>query len=485
MGGVNLVEPQDRRIVQGNEQVAVAELYQRRRNSRRSNGSNSLMKRKALYMTGGFLLIAFLLVGVLLLAYTWDRHLIVKGVTISGINVGNLTQVQAKKAIDEEIHRLQSQTVKLNADQKSSEVKLEDLGLSVTADLAIQEAYDISRKGSILNKVVTKMAAAKGANFNLSQKWDDQKLKDSLDKNLEGFNSPAIDASFEISNQNTMNIKSEQIGRVFDSEALISKIKEIDIYKPVQEIKVGYKDQLPNVTTAQLEDQKITGLLASYTTRFDPTQSERTENVRVATKALDKAIVKPGDTFSFNEIVGERTVESGYKDAYIIVDGKFVPGLGGGICQVSSTLYNAGLLANLSVVQRSNHDLAISYVPLGQDATVAYPDLDLKFNNNSDGYLLIRTMMSANTITIQLYGKVKPGQEVIITDTTESIIPVEEQRVLDPTLAHDVTSIRQQGKPGSIVKSVRTVKMNGQVVKSEPLKESRYLAVPKIVAVGP
>jgi len=266
---------------------------------------------------------------------------------------------------------------------------------------------------------------------------------------------------------------------------LLNKLTGMNIIKPVPEIKVEFKDQQPQLTAAQLEDQKITGLIASYTTRFDPSQSERTENVMVATKALDMAVVKPGDTFSFNKIVGERTVAGGYKDAYIIVDGKFVEGLGGGICQVSSTLYNAGLLADLSVVQRTNHDLAISYVPLGQDATVAYPDLDLKFNNNSGGYVLLRTKTSPNTVTIDLYGKVKPGQEVTITNSTESIIPVEEQRLVDETLAHGVSILKQQGHPGSIVKSVRTVKVNGKVVSSEPLQQSRYLSVPTIYSVGP
>lgn len=443
------------------------------------------MKKKAFYSIVGLLLITLVLSGTLLLFYTRDQHTIVKGVSISGVNVGNLSQDEAKASIDKEIERLINQTVKLNLEQQSLEVKLADLGLSVTSDLALLEAYEISRKGSLPNKVLTKMSAAKGINFNLSQKWDDQILKNSLDQNLEEFDNPAKDASFEISNQNTMNIIKEQAGTTFDSDALITQIKEIDIYKPASEIKVDFKEELPQLTAAELEDQKITGLLASYTTRFDPSQSERTENVRVATKALDMTVVKPGDTFSFNNIVGERTVAGGYKDAFIIVDGKFVPGLGGGICQVSSTLYNVGLLANLSVVQRSNHDLAISYVPLGQDATVAYPDLDLKFNNNSDGYLLLRAWTTSNAVTIQLYGKVKPGQEVVITNKTESIIPAQEQRWVDETLAHGVTVLKQQGHSGSLVSSVRTVKLNGKVISSEPLKQSRYLSVPTIYAVGP
>ena len=484
--GCGLEESQDHRVRQGIEGVAVTELYGKNRNSikRRGTRLNRLRKRRSFYITVGLLLITLVLVGTSSLIYTRDQHIIVEGVSISGINVGNLSQDQAKSTIDKEIHRLISQTVKLNVGKQSPEVTLEELGISITSDLALQEAYDISRKGSIRNKVVTKIEAAKGINFELGQKLDEQKLKDNLNRTLEPFSNPAKDASFEITNQNTMNIHSEHVGTTFDTEALILQIKGINIYKPDSEFKVEFKDQLPNLTAAQLEAQKITGLLASYTTRFDPTQTARTENVRIAAKAMDMAIVKPGDTLSFNKIVGERTVEGGYKDAYIILNGQFVPGLAGGICQVSSTLYNTGLLANLAVTQRSNHDLAISYVPLGQDATVAYPNLDLKFNNNSGGYLLVRTKTSSNSITIELYGKVKPGQEVVISNTTESIIPPEEQRLVDETLAHGVLLVKQQGQPGYIVKSARIVKVNGKVVSSEPLQRSVYKALPKIFAVG-
>ncbi|MDR3587547.1 MAG: VanW family protein [Desulfosporosinus sp.] len=478
-------ESQDHNVRRGRKEVVATKVYGENHEPIFTRTKfNRLIKKKSFYIPVGILFCTLVLAGTSLLIYTRDQHTIVEGVTISGINVGNLTQDQAKTIIDKETQRLMAQTVKLNVDQQSPEVKLEDLGLTVTDDLALQKAYDIDRKGSIINKLTTKLAAAKGVNFDLTQKWDEQKLKDSLNRTLAGFGSPATDASFKITDQNTMKIQSEHVGTTIDIEPLVSQIKEINIYKPISELKVGLKEQIPSLTAAQLENQKITGLLASYTTHFDPSQTARTENVRIAAKALDMAVVKPGDTLSFNQIVGERTIEGGYKDAYIIVDDQFVPGLAGGICQVSSTLYNTGLFANLAVTQRTNHDLAISYVPLGQDATVAYPDLDLKFNNNSGGYLLVRTSTSANTLTIDLYGKVKPGQEVTINNTTESIIPPEEKRLVDETLAHGVSILKQQGQPGSIVNSVRIVKVNGKVVSSEPLKKSIYKALPKIFAVG-
>ncbi|MDQ7095666.1 cell wall-binding repeat-containing protein [Desulfosporosinus sp. PR] len=145
--------------------------------------------------------------------------------------------------------------------------------------------------------------------------------------------------------------------------------------------------------------------IAQYSTQFDATLVNRTENLCLAAKALNGKLLAPGERFSFNKSVGERTAEAGYKEALIIEGNTFTPGLGGGVCQVSSTLYNAVVLAHLEVLERHPHTLPVGYVPSGQDATVAYPVLDFKFRNSTDSYLLIRSLIEGNTLTFQLYKK--------------------------------------------------------------------------------
>jgi len=482
-----LDDSKDQEVRERLKQTTVTEPYGEGNDSiKRSRKSFNNSKRRKYYSVAiGLIFIILFSIGTLAVIYTRDQQRILEGVTISGIDVGNLTQNEAKELIDKEANSILSQTLKLKVGQHSPEVKLEDLGIDVNVESALQEAYEIGRSGSIVEKVLAKSSARQGININLSQNIDENKLSETLKGTLEEFSDPATDATFQITTDNSMIIKKEHVGLIIDSESLIAKIKEINIYKLVSELDVELKEQVPLITAAQLEEQKITGLLSSYTTRFDPAQTARSENVKIAARAMDMAIIKPGDTLSFNKIVGERTVAGGYKDAYIIVNGEFVPGLAGGICQVSSTLYNTGLLANLAVTQRSNHDLAISYVPLGQDATVAYPDLDLKFNNNTGGYLLVRTRMNYNTITIELYGSVKPGQEVFIANTIESTIPSVEQRLVDETMAHGASVLKQQGQPGYNVKSTRTVKVNGVTKITEPLSKSHYVPLPKIFSVGP
>lgn len=470
----------DTNISKTNSDSNSAALIGKRKTSR-----NRRLKHKRLWLAAGILVIALIGVFTPLIYYTWDRQTFVPGIKIADIDVGNLTQAQAKADLDHKVSQLLNQKIVLKAaGQNSPEVTLQELGLTVSYDNVISEAYSLGRKGNIFQNFSDKRAAAKGVTFDFTFAWDDKKMSAGLDQVLAGYNKPAADASFTISPQNTMLIKPEETGAAYDSAALIAEIKALDIEKPASELKVAYQEVPPDLTAAQLGSQQITGLLASYTTYFNPAEEARSENVRLAAKALDMAVTKPGDILSFNNIVGERTVDGGYKDAYIIVNGEFVPGLAGGICQVSSTLYNTGLLANLEVAQRSNHDLAISYVPLGQDATVAYPNLDLKFKNTTGGYLLIRTTVTANSLTISLYGKVNPGQQVTISNTTESVIQPEVQTVVDNSLQPGQTYIKQQGQPGYIVKSVRTVTVNGKVVSSEALPKSVYLALPQIMAVA-
>ena len=143
--------------------------------------------------------------------------------------------------------------------------------------------------------------------------------------------------------------------------------------------------------------------MAEYSTNFNPRETNRTENLRLAAKAIDGKRLAPGEQFSFNETVGERTVARGYKEAMIIEGNSFTLGLGGGICQVSSTLYNAAALAKLEIVERHHHSLTVGYVPPGKDATVAWPVLDFKFRNNTQNALVIRTFVEGNTLTIKLF----------------------------------------------------------------------------------
>lgn len=451
-----------------------------------THGQKSWIKRhRSVLIVLSVLVILVASSGVALGVYTWDRGVMANGISISDVQVGNLSLAAARTKINAKAQSILDKKVKFSVDNNAVELSQAQLGLQLQTEAALTKAYAVGRQGNIAERALAIRDAGKGINYPLPIKWDDKKLIATLNKTFSTYNIAPVDASFTINmSNNTMDIKPDRTGRSADISSLAAQVKQLDIFNPGQ-LQVKLNQANPKVTTAQLESQKITGLIASYTTEFNASEVNRSVNVRVAAQAFDDKVVKPGETFSFNNTTGERTAAKGYKNAIIIENGEFVPGLAGGVCQVSSTLYNALLMADLPITERANHSLEISYVPMGQDATVAYPVLDLKFKNDTGAYILIRSKVTNNTLTFYLYGKVNSGQQVDITTHLDSTVPPKQQRVVDNSLPHGAVVVRQAGQPGYVVTTYRTVKENGQIVKTEDLGKSVYEASPEIVAVGP
>jgi vancomycin resistance protein YoaR len=318
--------------------------------------------------------------------------------------LGQLRIEEAHAKLEENKKEILDRLVHFTTAGKTVSISMGELGLTYTYDEALQQAYFIGRKGIIFERAYRKFKASWGISIDPHYQWNDLSLKDALNKHIVPLNIPVENARFTITQDNTMAIVPEKLGKQVDIDSLIASVQKLPLQQS-EAIPIPFKDISPTITKTELENLKMTGLLSSYTTRFDPNQKGRTENIRLAGKTIDCTVLKPEEEFSFNQTVGPRTVEAGYKIAIIIEGDEFVPGLGGGVCQVSSTLYNAVRLANLTVSERSRHSIAITYVPPGQDATVAYPNLDFKFKNDSGGYLLIRCKVTGDTLTFSLYGK--------------------------------------------------------------------------------
>jgi len=339
--------------------------------------------------------------------YLWDRGEIANGVVLE-IPLGQLRLEEARLKLAQMNEKIVNRPVLFISEGKKLSLTMKELGFSCAYDEPLQQAYLIGREGTFLNQAINKYKASWGITFKPDYQWDDIVLKETLSKQLSSLNLPAEEARFSITPDNAMQIISEKPGKQVDIASLIEIVKKLGSNQAEMMIPVPLKTVAPIITKTDLEAVKMTGLLSNYTTQFNPNQKERTHNIMLAAKAIDGKLLKPGEEFSFNQTVGPRTVETGYQTAIVIEGDKFVPGLGGGICQVSSTLYNAVRLgSSQSITERSHHSLPVTYVPPGQDATVAYPLLDFKFRNDSDGYLLIRSLVNSNTVAISIFGKKK------------------------------------------------------------------------------
>jgi vancomycin resistance protein YoaR len=190
----------------------------------------------------------------------------------------------------------------------------------------------------------------------------------------------------------------------------------------------------------------ITGLYSSYTTYYGGVPN-RIHNVQVVSHLVDNTLIPPGKEFSFNGTTGERNAAKGLLEAPVIINGELQNGLGGGTCQVSTTVFNAAYEGGLPITARTNHALYISHYPQGRDATVNYPDTDLKFVNDTGHWLLLRTFVSSSSLTVNLYGT--PQNRKVVSETAPLVTtgPVPQVITKDPDLLVGEKVVDQQGSP--------------------------------------
>lgn len=253
-----------------------------------------------------------------------------------------------------------------------------------------------------------------------------------------------------------------------------------------QSAKIMAKITMPQVMADDLKSKLFNTTLASYSTSYSTGAVNRASNVALAASKINGTIIKPGEVFSYNETIGDTTIANGYKVAPVFENGKTSEGVGGGICQVSSTLYSAVLYADLKVVERRNHSLTVAYVPKGQDATVSYGAIDFKFENNTAYPIKISSNASGGTITVSLIGT-KPDVEktVHLKHTIVSTIQPTTNETLDPALPADTKKVVSTGKTGYVVDTVKTVIENGVEKSSSRITRSTYKMVPTEISVGP
>lgn len=245
-------------------------------------------------------------------------------------------------------------------------------------------------------------------------------------------------------------------------------------------LKVGAK-HVPDDALATITDE-----ISEFSTRFPAWNTPRCSNIRLAARRLSGHVVMPGERFGFNEVVGRRTLRKGFKLAGIYKNGKHDTGIGGGICQVSTTLYNASLLANLKIHRRSNHSMPVAYVPLGRDATVDYGNLDLVVENDFSTPIGIVAEYQPGKLTFRVLGKKDPGLSVKITTRPgrTDMRATDTEYVKDPTLP---VGKKRVIEPGSVFRSVltyRKIYRDGKLVETQSLGPSYYGGMTRVVAVG-
>jgi len=259
--------------------------------------------------------------------------------------------------------------------------------------------------------------------------------------------------------------------------ALAAMIEQSPTFElPMKKASVGVPNEVVDA---------INVVVQSFSTNFSAGNLNRSNNIRIAAGSLSGKVLMPGEVLSYNETVGRRTPKAGYKLAGVYANGRHEVDYGGGICQVSTTLFNAAALANLEIVSRQNHSMPVPYVPVGRDATVDYNGIDFKIKNSYDTPIAVASEVNGGTITFYILGSKKLDYQVKLVTSDHSSWGGSVKFVSDGSLAPGKTRVVERGSTGRKCTTWRVIEKDGVEIERQRLFDSIYRASPRIIARGP
>lgn len=368
-------------------------------------------------------------------------------------------------------------------------IELKNVDVRIMVDKVIIHS---GRHGESIDKtkVLSQLEAALESLDNVSLTADiintpaDKVNADELRKQI---NQDPANAGFKVAN-NQISVIPHSVGRKIDETQLAAAVKTLDAAEDSEAV-IPVVSVPPEITTELAQARMLKDTLATMRSHFstgDINDKNRAVNMKLAVAQINDKILAPGDVFSFNTVVGPRTEAGGYQEAHTYIAGKVVNGIGGGICQISSTLYNAVLKSDLGIVERRNHMFTVGYVPKGQDATVSYGTTDFRFKNTTGWPIkIIGTVTDDNYVYFALKGTYEtPGKQVVITSELIKTIPYTTKYIDDPTRPAGQTYVKQEGKDGYVVDTYKTIKQDGAVISKTKISTSKYSPLTKEVLRG-
>lgn len=424
----------------------------------------------------GVVLLAAVLLGAA--PFVWVRgDAVIPGVSVQGIPAGGWSKTKLADFLKEQDQTVEKEKLELVRDSVHEEWSYKDLGVHYSEN-SVDEAMHIGREGSLLRQWKDRWQSLLfGRTAPMEAQWDDQ----ALDRKIKGLQSaygkPAQNALPTFHNDGSITFShGRPYMKIGEEELRNAVIETLETGRGGQvEIPVA-EEKKPNMSDQ--EAGEVNSILGKYTTHFGG-DSNRSSNISLAAEKISGTYLKPGSEFSYNQTTGSRSAANGYKEAPVIINGKLEPGSGGGVCQVSSTLFNAVILAGLEVTQRTCHYSPVSYVPLGRDATVAEGVIDFRFRNHLKHGIYIYTEYAPGTVTVFILGNRddKPSY-VDISKTKEETLPFKTVSRVDPAQQEDKkTEEGHEGKNVTVKQSVKWA--DGRVY--HDLFESDYEAVDTVI----
>ena len=404
------------------------------------------------------------------------------GVTVDGIDLGGMTRGEAQALFtDRQAQTTEAFSLIVASGERRWRITSQEVPVTFNADAVLEQAYAIGRSGTLLERYQEiERARTQGVSLTTGYVYDRSAVRDLVEIVGDSLDVAATDArlsAFDVSNR-TFTFEAESAGYRIDRDKLESDILAALDAHAYDSVIVPQGERVePQVTLSQL--QGLFGRISSFTTTTTR-DSDRNTNIALSASALNGRVVQPGETLSFNTCTGQRTGEKGYREAGAIAGGVLVDDTGGGVCQTSSTLFNAVVRADLQIVERYAHSWPSSYVNKGEDATVNWPSLDFVFKNNGDFPVFVVAWYEAQKVTVEIYGHMlENGMTIDLESTvTQTIKPSDEVLyTLDDSLPAGTRKAGRSKRTGYVVDTYKVYKdSEGNEIRREKLWTTTYRA---------
>lgn len=412
-----------------------------------------------------------------------------QGVEVEGIDLSNMTPEEAKAALNDFIDQVKGRTLHLTDGQDVvMDIPFSQFGVDIADPGVVDTLSRIGSGGNILKRYKALRDVQNGhGDYQIRFTCDTAALENILNERAGEVNREPEDAIL-VRHGGQLLITDEVIGRTLkaaETAQLVSDTITRGWDRQDLSIEAAFDQAAPAHTAQELS--VVQDVLGTYTTSFAGSSYNRIENIKNGAAKIDETVLYPGDEFSFTQAVAPFTSDNGYYLAGGYASGKTVDTMGGGICQVSSTLYNTVLRSELTVLERTNHMMTVGYVPLGADATIAEPTIDFKFRNDYEYPVYIEAYTYGSSVTVTFYGKeTRPQNRTLEFEsvTEQTINPDPDVVTEDPTLPEGYEKVTQSAHTGYVASFYKLVYVDGNLESRELINRSTYNAYPRYVTRG-
>lgn len=420
--------------------------------------------------------------------FAMEEKTLKDGVYIDSVHVGGMTVEEAKKAVNNYIEEMKTKTITIEIEEDTEEVSLSNLGLDNEDIGFIEETIQIGETGNVIRRYKEiKDVAHNNLVYTLEFNVDNRSVREFVETKLSTHDIPSKNASLKREGGNFV-YSDHEIGRYIEVDDTIKLIEDAvsnEWDKDDIKLVAAVSPDEPEITRDMVE--KVDSRLGSYTTNYSSSSSSRAANQTNGAKLINNTVLYPGEEFSAYEKLTPFSIANGYSVGGAYVQGKVVDSIGGGACQVTTTLYNAALYAELEITERAAHSMTVSYVDLARDAAIAGTYKNLKFKNNTEYPVLIQGFTKGRNITFTIWGhETRPENRKVAFETVvlSTRKPPKDKVKEDDTQLESYEETTQSARTGYVAELYKIVSADGKQVSRERVNKSSYMASPRYVTVG-